>query len=158
MKNRYALLSLVFLATNVQADNLYKDHPVTLNGYDVPNETSVSYSGQSARHVLHDSIKKLAGKGDGGNNSQELEDLMLEYFHGSDADLDIIAPKTKGDFIVKQSKINEISKGKNLSGKTYKGIVSGWPGHMSGVEVIEFMIHKAARTKGGVDPVTGYIL
>ena len=80
----------------------------------------------------------------------------MKYFKGSKDNLDIIAPKTKGDFKIMQTKLNEISKGKNLSGKTYKGVINGWPGQMTGPEVIEFMIKKAAQTKGGFDPSTGY--
>ena len=52
--------------------------------------------------------------------------------------------------------VDQISKGKNLKGKTYKGLVNGFPGQMTGPEVIEFMIDKASSTKGGFDPLTGY--
>ena len=46
---------------------------------------------------------------------------------GDDANRAIIAPATKGDFVIKQSTIGELSN-KNLSGKTYKGLVPGWVG------------------------------
>jgi len=156
MRKFIILLSSLFFVTEVFAHHFYNKFPVTLKGYSGEKTNSVSYSGQIARHVLHDSLKKLAGKGDGGANAAALETQMMKYFKGSKEDLDIIAPKTKGDFKIKQTSLNQISKGKNLSGKTYKGIINGWPGQMTGPEVIEFMIKKAAKTKGGFDPSTGY--
>ena len=65
---------------------------------------------------------------------------MMSISKGSKEDLDIIAPKTKGDFRIKQTTLNKSAKSKNLSGKTYKGVINGWPGQMTGPEVIEFMI------------------
>ena len=156
MKKLIILVSSLFFVTEAFAHHFYSKFPVTLKGYSGEKTNSVSYSGQIARHVLHDSLKKLAGKGDGGANAAALEAQMMKYFKGSKEDLDIIAPKTKGDFKIKQTSLNQISKGKNLSGKTYKGIINGWPGQMTGPEVIEFMIKKAAKTKGGFDPSTGY--
>ena len=156
MKKLIILVSSLFFVTEAFAHHFYSKFPVTLKGYSGEKTNSVSYSGQIARHVLHDSLKKLAGKGDGGANAADLEAQMMKYFKGSKEDLDIIAPKTKGDFKIKQTSLNQISKGKNLSGKTYKGIINGWPGQMTGPEVIEFMIKKAAKTKGGFDPSTGY--
>ena len=57
---------------------------------------------------------------------------------------------------MRMTMVDEISKGKDLKGKTYKGIVNGFPGRMSGPEVFEFMIDKASSSKGGFDPLTGY--
>ena len=93
------------------------------------------------------------------NNDQDRANLqaeMMAYFGGSDNNKAIIAPVDKGDFNIKQETLNEISKGKNLSGKSYKGVVNGWPGQMTGAEVLASMIEHAAATKGGFDPVTGY--
>ena len=67
----------------------------------------------------------------------------------------ILAPKSKGDFIIKQTTVNEISSGKNLSGKSYKGVINGWGG-LTGVEVLEHMINKAAEHGSAFDPNTGY--
>ena len=39
----------------------YGPFPITLKGYSGDKTNSVSYSGQIARHVLHDSLKKLSG-------------------------------------------------------------------------------------------------
>ena len=156
MKKLIVMIVAVFVVTEVAAHHFYSKFPITLKGYNGDKTNSVSYSGQIARHVLNDSLKKLAGKGDGGSNAADIEAQMMKYFKGSKEDLDIIAPKTKGDFKIKQTTLNQISKGKNLSGKTYKGVINGWPGQMTGPEVIEFMIKKAAQTKGGFDPATGY--
>ena len=150
------LLIAPAMALPVSAGDTYGPYPVTLSGYEGSKTNSVSYTGQIARHVIHDSLKKLAGRGDGGSNAASLEAEMMSYFKGSDKNKAIIAPADKGDFNIKQQTLNEISKGKNLSGKTYKGMVNGWPGQMTGPEVIESMIKHAAQTKGGFDPTTGY--
>ena len=115
MKKLIVMIVAVFVVTEVAAHHFYSKFPITLKGYTGDKTNSVSYSGQIARHVLHDSLKKLAGKGDGGSNAAEIEAQMMKYFKGSKEDLDIIAPKTKGEFKIKQTKLNEISKGKNLS-------------------------------------------
>jgi hypothetical protein len=80
---------------------------------------------------------------------------MMAYYKGSDKNKTIHAPATKGDFKIMQNYMNGVSKGKNLSGKTYSGIINGWPGGMTGPEVLESMIIKAAAT-GGVDVSAGY--
>jgi hypothetical protein len=150
------ILSSSALATAAFSENTYGPFPVTVKGYSGSKTNSVSYTGQIARHVLHDSLKKLAGKGDGGGNAAALQAEMMAYFGGSDKNKAIIAPADKGDFNIKQETVNEISSGKNLSGKTYKGAVTAWPGQMTGVEVLTSMIEKAAQTDGGFDPSTGY--
>ncbi len=134
---------------------VYADFPITVQGYKGKAKQSVSYSGQAARHVLHNSLKKLSGKGNGSANA-ELKAELLSYYEGKDKGRAIIDPKTKGEFVVKQTTIDEISGGKNLSGKTYKGSVPGWPGNMTGPEVISFMIDKASAADKGYDPLTGY--
>ena len=59
-----ALLALAALPGAAQAEgDVYGGFPVTVKGYEGSKQTSVSYSGQIARLVLHDSLKKLAGKG-----------------------------------------------------------------------------------------------
>jgi hypothetical protein len=54
-----------------------------------------------------------------------------------------------------QSTIGELSN-KNLSGKTYKGLIPGWPGNMTGPEVAQFMFEKAAESEGGYDAAHAY--
>ena len=63
-----ASLSPLMIASMASGDssNNYGPFPVTVKGYDGSATNSVSYSGQIARHVLHDSLKKLASTGDGG--------------------------------------------------------------------------------------------
>ena len=73
---------------------------------------------------------------------------------GKEEGREIIVPHPRGEFKIKQSTIDEISKGKDLKGKTFKGLVTGFPGQMSGTEVFEFMIDKALQ--GGFDLLTGY--
>ena len=138
------------------AMSTYGPFPVTLQDYTGSKKNSVSYTGQIARHALHDSLKKLAGKGDGGENAASLEAEMMAYYVGSNKNKAIIAPADKGDFNIKQETVNEISSGKNLSGKTYKGVITAWPGQMTGPEVLTSMIKHAAKTKGGFDPSTGF--
>ena len=133
----------------------YGPFPITLKGYSGDKTNSVSYSGQIARHVLHDSLKKLSGTKASTNIKQINLDGMMPYFKGSKEDLIILAPKSKGDFIIKQTTVNEISSGKNLSGKSYKGVINGWGG-LTGVEVLEHMINKAAEHGSAFDPNTGY--
>ena len=133
----------------------YGPFPITLKNYDGNKTNSVSYTGQIARHVLHDSLKKVSSGGDGNSNPLLYLD-MSAYFYGSDDNLKIIAPASKEGFPVKQTMINDISKGKNLSGKIYKGVVNGWPNQMTGAEVVDFWMKKAADTKKGFDPSSGY--
>ena len=54
-----ASLSPLMIASMASGDssNNYGPFPVTVKGYDGSATNSVSYSGQIARHVLHDSLK-----------------------------------------------------------------------------------------------------
>ena len=156
LKCSTALMAAALIVGTAQAaghaGKVYGPQPVTLKGYEGDKTNSVSYSGQIARYVLHDTLKKLAGKGDGGGNAAELEAQMLSYFNGSDGDLPIIAPAGKDGFPVKQTTVDTISSGKNLSGKFYKGLMPAWPGDMTGAEVATHMIKHAAKSDGGFDP------
>lgn len=149
-----SLVAISLLASAATADT-YGPFPITEKSYTGDKTNSVSYSGQVARSVLVDSLKSLAGKGNGGGNAAELEAQMMSYFKGSDEDLPIISQTDKEGFDIKQSTVNEISKGKNIVGKTYTGLVPGWPGSMTGAEVIEDMIKRAAKSDGGWDPEHG---
>ena len=154
-----AFLLITLVATSLSFGsvhaNTYGNFPVTVKNYSGSKKDSTSYTGQMARHVLHNSLKKLTGKGNGKPNP-ELKAKMLSYYVGKDKGRKIIDPTTKDDFNIKQTMVDQISKGKNLKGKTYKGLVNGFPGQMTGPEVIEYMIDKASSTKGGFDPLTGY--
>lgn len=146
---------LTLLTHTANADN-YGPFPVTLQGYVGEKTNSVSYSGQIARHALEQSLKALASRGDGGGNAEELEETMLSYFDGSDEDLPIIAPASKDGFAIKQTTINEISSGKNISDKFYDGLMPAWPGNMTGKDVAYAMISAAAASNGGFDAENGY--
>ncbi len=129
---------------------IYGPFPVTLKDYDGDKINSVSYTGQIARHVLHDSLKAAAGNGDG--------ELMMKYYENKDKEMDdveILAPANRDGFIFKQKTLGEISTGKNLSEKTYKENVYGWQ-NMPAKNAIIFMIKKADNTEDGYDPDTGY--
>ena len=153
-----SLVSLTYAVSGcsgVISTDVYKYYPVTLSGYAGDKEISVAYTGQIARHVLHDSLKSLAGQGDGSSNDA-LKSMMMMYYGEKTKKREILAPKSKGTFVIKQTNVDQISKKKNLSGKTYKGVISGMPGNMTGVELIEFWIDKAAVANKGVDKVNGF--
>ena len=139
-----SLVSLTYAVSGcsgVISTDVYKYYPVTLAGYAGDKEISVAYTGQIARHVLHDSLKNLAGQGDGSSNDA-LKSMMMMYYGQKTKKREILAPKSKGAFVIKQTNVDQISKKKNLSGKTYKGVISGMPGNMTGVELIEFWIEE----------------
>jgi len=102
-----------------------------------------------ARHILHTSAKKLVSKG------ASLEQTKA-YFNTKDQGRTIISPVSKDGFPVLETNIDEISKGKNLSGKAYKGLISGMPGNLTGAELLDLMLEKSAATDEGFDPLTGY--
>ena len=155
LKATTAIVAIALSGTMALSDG-YGPFPVTLQGYSGDKTNTVSYSGQIARHVLEQSLKKLAGKGNGGGNAADLEAQMLSYFNGSDDDLPIIAPKSKDGFKIKQTSLHQISKGKNISGKFYDGAMPAWPGNMSGKDVAYNMIAMAAKSEKGFDADTGY--
>ena len=142
-----AVASLIGTCSASASNEVYADFPITLKSYDGTSKTSESYSGQMARHMLHNGLKKAASSGD--------MSKMNMYFNGADS-VPILDPKSSDKFPIKQTKVEELSKGKTLIKKTYKGKVIGWPGNMTGAEVIQFMITKAAAAPKGVDPNTGF--
>ena len=151
-----ALLALAVLPAAAQGESdVYGGFPVTVKGYEGSAETSVSYGGQIARHVLHESLKKLAGKGTGAPDPA-LKAEMLTYFEGKDPDRAIVAPTSKGPFAVRQTDVDAISKGKELAGKTYRGAVPGMPNNMTGPELVSFWIDKASAADKGFDAANGY--
>lgn len=156
MKLKVLVSSMAIVAAvNANAAQNYVDFPVTVKGYEGDAKHSVSYGGQAARQVLHTSLKTLSGQGNGQANA-ELKAKMLAYFEGKAEGRAILSPVTKGDFVVAESNVDELSKKKNLAGKVYKGSVTGWPGGMTGPEVLGFMIDKASSANKGFDPLTGY--
>ena len=128
---------------------IYADFPITVKNYTGTKTHSEAYTGQIARHTLHNSAKKLVSKG------ASLEQIKA-YFSGKDEGRKIIDPVSKDGFPMLQTHVDKISKGKNLSGKAYKGLISGMPGSLTGAELLELMLEKAAATEKGFDPLTGY--
>ena len=100
----------------------------------------MSYTGQIARHTLHDSIKSLAGKGNGSPNSA-LKAKMMSYY-GKAKNWPIIAPSGNANYPIVETNVDQLSKGKNLSGKTFKGAIAGMPNQMTGPDLIKFWIGK----------------
>ena len=149
------IFSIIFLSSPVKAHEIYEKFPITVKNYKGNKKDSVSYSGQIARQVLHDSLKKLASKGHGSKNPK-LKRMMLDYFKGTNSNRKIISPASKGVFKVKQKLISEISTNKTLSNKTLKRKISGMPNEMSGAELVEFWIDKASSAKKGYDAKNGY--
>ena len=128
---------------------IYADFPITVKSYAGQKTNSEAYTGQMARHVLHTSVKKLVSKG------ASLEQTKA-YFNSKDPGRIIISPASKEGFPVLQTHVDKISKGKNLSGKAYKGLISGMPGGLTGAELLDLMLEKSAATENGFDPLTGY--
>ncbi|MGB7391307.1 DUF4856 domain-containing protein [Marinomonas sp.] len=124
------------------------DFAVSLPDYQGDASSSVSYGGQIARHALHNSLKKASKSGDLA--------LMESYFSSKAEGLSILDPVSKKGFAIKQSSIGELSKGKDLKSSAYPGTITGWPGNLTGPEVLQQMVTNAANTKGGYDPVNGY--
>ena len=138
------------LAVSAQANAaVYAEFPITVKNYTGDKVSSESYGGQMARHGLHNSVKNLISKGASLDQTQA-------YFSGKAEGRAIIDPVSKDGFPVLQTQIDELSKGKNLSGKTYKGLITGMPGGLTGLELLELMMDKAAQTDNGFDPLTGY--
>lgn len=133
----------------------YGPYPITLKGYEGDKTNSVSYGGQVARQTLEQSLKSLAGKGDG-SNAAELEAQMLSYLSGPAKDLAIVAPAGKDGFPIKQTSVGELSGSANLEGKFYKGLMPAWPGNMTGLDVVKDMIARAAASTKGFDAENGY--
>ena len=104
------MYSTVSIAIAGHHENVYGPFPITEKSYTGSKKNSVSYGGQIARQLLHNSLKKLASKG----NSEE----MLNYFNTKDKTktLPILDPKSSSKFPVKQKMIGELSGGANLSG------------------------------------------
>ena len=147
------LLSIVVAASvTLSAQShaaVYADFPITVKNYAGDKSHSEAYTGQIARHSLHNSVKKLVSKG------ASLEQTRT-YFNTKDEGRKIIDPVSKDGFPMLETHVDAISKGKNLSGKAYKGLMTGMPGSLTGAELLDLLIEKAAAAPEGFDPLTGY--
>lgn len=154
MKKRL-LASLIGLHIALPVTAMEYDFKITLKDYDGEATTSVSYGGQIARHVLHNSLKQLTKKSDGSNN-EAIKAELLSYYEGKDTGRMIVDPVSKSGFPILQDKIDALAKDKDLKSSAYKGAISGWPGNLSGEEILTDMIEKASHTTAGFDPINGY--
>ena len=68
--------------------HVYGPYPITLKDYSGDKTNSVKYTGQMARHVLHDSLKSLVKTGD--------VTKMMAYYNGEDG-LEILSPANDGE-------------------------------------------------------------
>lgn len=144
------------LASVVNAEeSVYERFPITVQSHASDVSYSESYKGQIARHLLHNALKKLAVKGNGQPNPA-LEAQMMAYLKGTEDSRSILDPVGKEGFPVAQKTIEALSASANLSDKAYKGTITSWPGNLTGPEVLEFLVKKAASSNSGFDPVHGY--
>jgi hypothetical protein len=128
---------------------VYADFPITVKGYSGDAVHSESFAGQMARHTLHNSVKQLVSTG-------ASFDQTSAYFSGKDEGRAVINPVSKDGFSILQTQVDELSGGKNLAGKAYKGLITGMPGNLTGAELLQLMLDKAADTENGFDALTGY--
>ena len=150
-----ALTALGLVACTTVETGSYSSFPITVKNYSGKKTNSVSYTGQIARHTLHESLKKLAGKGNGKPNPA-LKAKMMSYYSGKSSGRAIVSPTGNSSFPIIQTQVDQLSKKKNLAGKTYKGTISGMPNQMTGPDLIKFWIDKASRATKGQDKANGY--
>lgn len=158
LRSPYALLAPLAFAVALpamadQSGQVYTHFPVTLSSYNGDASSSVSYSGQVARHLLHNSLKALSSSD---LPSDQRKKSMKDYFSKTTEGREILNPKPSKTLSLVQKTIDEVSGGKQLADKAYKGTITGWPGNMTASETIDFMIDKSAATNNGFDPLTGY--
>ena len=162
----------------------YSNFPVTLKDSGAAEgASSVSYTGQMARHVLREQAKAIvkAPTSTGYNTITEVNNYLKNENNVVDATA-IIAPASVDGFTFKETQNNEISTGKNLDGKIYdpekagdpipgvedadKAITLGWPGNKTAKEVIDLWVNyfgfghtdndSSDTVKDHVDSVHGY--
>merc|ERR1712054_192424 len=85
-----ASVATLAASTTWAIGDVYGPYPITLKNYSGSKTNSVAYTGQIARHVLHDSLKKLAAKGNG-NPNEALQKQMLEFYSSKNPGRKIIA-------------------------------------------------------------------
>ena len=96
-------------------ENVYGPYPITEKSYKGTKKNSVSYGGQMARQLLHNSLKKLASKGNPNDPTLAPEKKMLAYLNTKDKSksLPLLDPKNTSTFPVKLKMIGELSGGAN---------------------------------------------
>lgn len=169
--------------TSFQRPNTYTGFPVTLANAPGSHTTSTSYAGQMTRHVLRDTVKAVV-KVPGTTVEAETIALVNSYLKNTDGEIDdnhIVAPVTKGTFVIEETVFNQLGTNKNLYGKTYnydasspaeadpipgvstgdENITMGVPGNKSAREVLDLWLANYARNNANtndvyVDMTNGY--
>lgn len=125
----------------------YSGFPITLSG--ASGDSSTSYKGQMARHVLRESLKQTM-KAPINVGSSAVYTEANNYFANPDNVVDdttIIAPVSKDAFVIKETIYNALGTGRNLSGKLFDPSSAGDP--IPGIASAD-----AAKTLGWMDDKT----
>ncbi len=106
-------------ATTFDKPTIYTGFPITLKGATHESNTSVAYTGQMARHVMREGVKSFMSSPNQPTGVAAAARLT-QLIHNTDGVLDdevIIAPTTKGVFIIKETINNEFGTGRKLIDK-----------------------------------------
>ena len=99
MKKTFILIFTIFISIGFVKTSLadvYGPYQITLKGYDGDKTNSVKYTGQMARHALHDSLKALVKTGD----------AFIEY-PSSSTPLGIAKQKNENAYKLEKFKLND---------------------------------------------------
>ncbi|WP_082378803.1 DUF4856 domain-containing protein [Marinagarivorans algicola] len=126
--------------TSSSADSSSSAAVVNEYAFSVEGDSTVSYTGQTARHVMIEDIKSMIGSMTKGAETGITDRLMTLYQNPSNSqDGEAILLKT-GDFTLDQTVYSDISAGKNLQGKIAGGyIADGTPSGETGTLIGEFV-------------------
>ncbi len=92
----------------------------------VDGASSVSYTGQVVRNMLHSDLKTLTDLADDPGHPYLTYDLMMKYYdHQDEADM---MPSYVSSGTACEAVYTNIATGKNLSGKCNSDELRGWPG------------------------------
>ena len=75
-------------------------------------------------------------------------------YYGKAKNRPIIAPSGNANYPIVETNVDQLSKGKNLSGKTFKGAIAGMPNQMTGPDLIKFWpqrLFRIRRRRAGCD-------
>jgi len=169
-------------SSEVSALKIYTDYPVTLDpgapGADpdtASKTTSVSYSGQMARHAYRESLKTLL-KSPGETTEAAILakiNLFLKNLDGAADGEAIVAPVDKNDFDIKENTFSDLSTGKSLYNDAFSASqaepipgadqtkIMGVPGNLNAQQVLDLWAVNHARNfantaDGHFDMVNGY--
>ncbi|MEM7206790.1 MAG: DUF4856 domain-containing protein [Pseudomonadota bacterium] len=147
--------------TTFQKPTVYADFPLTLAGATCSDGStdcsSVSYTGQMARHLLREQAKAtIASPTTTGYDVIAEVNNYIQNEMGVIDDTAIIAPASVTGFMFKEMINNELGTGRNLSGKMFDpaksgdpisgvdaadaGKTLGWPGEKSAGDVVQMWL------------------